>query len=141
MVTDLTCCYAIFSLFLNDCVWLKYNRTSMFCTINLLIHYTETTLLLQLFFSSLKFVSFFLFIYPHLHSSIFFKKLFERCKIKRKMGWVKRESVSCHTIGSYIVALQHYLEFTCTLACIFTHIHVMIIFSNFNFIPKLEYIT
>ena len=114
----------------------------VFCTVNLPIHYTKTTLLLPLsFFSSLKFVPFSLFIYPHLHSSISFNKVFERCKIKRKMEWVKHESVSCHTIGPYIVALQHYLEFTCTLACIFTHIHVMIIFSNFNFIPKLEYIT
>ena len=115
MVTDLTCCYAIFSLFLNDCVWLKYNRTSMFCTVNLLIHYIETTLLLQFFFSSLKFVSFSLFIYPHLHSSIFFKKLFERCKIKRKMEWVKCERISFHTIGPYIVALQCYLVFKCTI--------------------------
>ena len=70
---------------------------------------------LTFFFSSLKFVSFSLFIYPHLHSSIFFKKLFERCKIKRKMEWVKRERISFHTIGPYIVALQHYLVFKCTI--------------------------
>ena len=29
--------------------------------------------------------------------------------------------------GPYIVALQHYIEFTCIEACIFIHIHVIII--------------
>ena len=128
----------------------------VFCIVNLLIHYTETTFLLPLFFSSLKFVPS-LFIFPHLHSSIFFNKVFERCKIKRKMEWVKRESISCHTIWTIYSSLATLYRiymyrglyiythpcnyYSKTFYCTSFFFSFWIIFSNFNFIPKLVYIT
>ena len=121
MVNDLTCGYAIFSLFLNDCVLHCKPSNSLYR------HYSSSHTFF--FFPSLKFVPFSLFIYPHLHSSIFFNKVFEWCKIKRKMEWVKRESISCHTIWTIYSSLA-------TLYRIYTYIGLYIYTHPRNYYSK-----
>ena len=126
MVNDLTCGYAIFALLISK--WLCFGWSiierawfaleTAFKLVNLLILYTETTLhpplswnfffllsslclsIPHFSFSLIMLSSFFLFIYPHLHSSIFFNKLLNDAKQKERWnGW--------NVKASHFIQLDH----------------------------------